>query len=667
MNKKKWIYIGILIVVIAIVSIASFSYAFLTRVDEQHGKINIVAGTLDYKIESDNLENTSITLEASESKEIEITIKSLNTIDSKYQLYTNNVENVDIRYTDEEDPGVGTIDSNGTKTVKVVLENNSDTDKTITFGVQGGFEDKTLTLEDNRLAVVLGDELCVSGTTYNFDYTGNIQEFTPKCSGAYKLETWGAQGGNTNNNGIGGYGGYGVGVTDLQKNTPIYITVGGQGKKAEAQAKVYYGGYNGGGPAQYLSGADCGNYVGSGGGATHIAKVTGTLLNLESNVNDILIVSGGGGGANYTNTGGHGGGFKGNDGIGDSGYATGGTQTAGGIDRNGWNAMFGGGSGANYAVGSIEDGTFFCGSGGGGGYYGGGRGFFNASTSSGGGSGYIGNALLTNKKMVCYNCATSTATNTYTVSNTCVNATATSDCSKTGNGYARITYLGKMKVTFNANGGSVTETIRKVEYGNTIGELPTPILDGKSFVGWYLDSEFTTPVDSTYKAENNITLYALWGTKIDLNLGNRTQGYPSNTAYDITTKRSYTMNTYVVGLAFDNYYSPNAVASSSITNNTITMNSSSGYGIGLPVQLSNGSYVLSANVTLPSAQHAILSAVKYTSDGSSTYTNTSKQGSGKITLTFTIDSTTSYQVLVFTNNGTRIDTIYQNINLYKLD
>ena len=37
-------------------------------------------------------------------------------------------------------------------------------------------------------------------------------------------------------------------------------------------------------------------YISNGGGATHIAKVTGQLKDLSSNLSDILMVSGGGGG-----------------------------------------------------------------------------------------------------------------------------------------------------------------------------------------------------------------------------------------------------------------------------------------------------------------------------------------------------------------------------------
>lgn len=78
-------------------------------------------------------------------------------------------------------------------------------------------------------------------------------------------------------------------------------------------------------------------------------------------------------------------------------------------------------------------------SGGGGGFYGGGA---SAHNGSGGGSGYIGNSLLTNKAMYCYNCEESTEESTKTISTTCAEETPTSNCAKKGNGYARITYIG---------------------------------------------------------------------------------------------------------------------------------------------------------------------------------------------------------------------------------
>ena len=63
--------------------------------------------------------------------------------------------------------------------------------------------------------------------------------------------------------------------------------------------------------------------------------------------------------------------------------------------------------------------------GGGGGLYGGGGGLAD-NADGGGGSGYIGNSLLTDKYMYCYNCTESSDTNTLTYSTLNVSSTAIS-------------------------------------------------------------------------------------------------------------------------------------------------------------------------------------------------------------------------------------------------
>ncbi|MDM5450995.1 glycine rich domain-containing protein [Peribacillus simplex] len=80
-------------------------------------------------------------------------------------------------------------------------------------------------------------------------YTGNVQSFTVPYTGTYKLETWGAQGGNDNLNVSftyhkGGLGGYAEGEVSLTKGETIYAVVGGQGANAPS---VTNGGYNDGG------------------------------------------------------------------------------------------------------------------------------------------------------------------------------------------------------------------------------------------------------------------------------------------------------------------------------------------------------------------------------------------------------------------------------------
>ena len=261
-------------------------------------------------------------------------------------------------------------------------------------------EEYTCKLEFNA---VEREELGYNGPTeWTFDYTGGEQTFIAPMSGTYKLETWGAQGGES-----GGYGGYSSGYISLTSDEKLYVNVGGLGGN-----NLGGGGYNGGGRG-YSAGATCGG----GGGATHIATEQGLLSTFSSKVDDLLIVSGGGGGTCSSKKGGNGGGLKG-------------TGTSPGTQNSGYS--FGQGAG-------VSSGQHMRG-GGGGGFYGGGHGDNNCGF---GGSGYIGNELLTEKSMYCYNCTESSEESTKTVSTTCISETPTENCSKKGNGYARITLIKK--------------------------------------------------------------------------------------------------------------------------------------------------------------------------------------------------------------------------------
>ena len=290
-------------------------------------------------------------------------------------------------------------------------------------------------------------------TTFNFDYTGDEQTFTAPISRMYKLETWGAQGGSHSDEKHGGFGGYSNGVVYLNKDDTIFINIGGSGNINSSSVGVLTdGGYNGGG-ATYADATSFLTYGASGGGATHISLKSGLLSTLENFKNQILIVSGGGGGSNYdtgcnlsTGIGGSAGGYIGERGTSPvannvlltSIFASGGTQLAGGQGaiytenvNNGVSGSFGigGRSGPNSG-------------GGGAGYYGGGGGTrANDDSSGGGGSGYIGNSLLKNKVMYCYNCEESSEEDTKTILTTCAEETPTSYCAKKGNGYARITLV----------------------------------------------------------------------------------------------------------------------------------------------------------------------------------------------------------------------------------
>ena len=364
------------------------------------------------------------------------------------------------------------------------------------------------------------------GKVWDYDYTGGEQTFIAPTTGTYKLETWGAQGGNYDTIKVGGYGAYSSGNKKITQTDKLYINVGGQGT-------VSQGGYNGGGSTDYSGGG--------GGGATHIALESGKLSILENKKNYILIVAGGGGGSGAFNNyvGGAGGGYIGEKAAGSS-PGFGGTQLSGGEISNytgptstsGIKGSFGqGGNGGHeiaYKQGSGAGGSGFFGGSGGGARDGGG----------GGGSGYIGNSLLNEKTMYCYNCTESNETSTKTISTTCTSATPTANCAKQGNGYARITLISsptsitKDKVTISAQ-ESTSQNLKNIAGKSLTCKLKLNKISRaeKAYTGqreWLFnytggEQTFTAPVNGTYKLE-------VWGA----------QG--GNNGSEVTSKFPYTNN-----------------------------------------------------------------------------------------------------------------------------
>lgn len=315
----------------------------------------------------------------------------------------------------------------------------------------------------------------------NFDYTGNEQTLTVPETGYYKLEVWGAQGGGgevvsgggyTKTAGRGGYGAYAVGLSRITKNSNLYINVGGQGKMCNLTGAVCpgSGGYNGGGYAWSDTLANGGQETSGGGGATHVATASGLLSNLESSKQSILIVAAGGGGGGEVSRvsniargeGGDGGGVVGVNG---NDYSPGSPHPQGrGAAYCGKGASFsaGGGNGGGNSTPSVNYNVGFgyfghggeygsriecCGnSGGGGGWYGGGI-SLRGHGGGGGGSSYIGSSKLLSggaviKHSTCFECSSFSQPDSMTSTTSQFSGTAIADYSKTGNGYAKITYLG---------------------------------------------------------------------------------------------------------------------------------------------------------------------------------------------------------------------------------
>lgn len=319
------------------------------------------------------------------------------------------------------------------------------------------------------------------GTKYDFSYTGNVQTFTVPETGKYQLEVWGAQGGSGFNT-TGGKGGYAKGDIYLTKGQVVYIYVGGQGSTPN-------GGWNGGGNGGIDIGA--GQTGGGGGGATDI-RVGGTALSNR------VIVAGGGAGGGRDGATGVGGGYSGTASESyNSGYpGQPGTQTGGGsVYTTSRGATPGSlGQGGNGSTGYNAAG----GGGGGGGYYGGGGGTSTQdhgsgwSAGGGGGSGYIGGVQ-----------------NGVTIAGdtSMPNPNGGTEVGHSGNGFARITFLGSTGGS-GGIGGYTWEEIFGPNWQNYVTQGTPVSTEGQKFTFNYTGSLqiFTAPETGIYTLE-------VWGAQ----------------------------------------------------------------------------------------------------------------------------------------------------------
>ncbi|MBP3635347.1 MAG: InlB B-repeat-containing protein [Bacilli bacterium] len=156
------------------------------------------------------------------------------------------------------------------------------------------------------------EEYYAKNKVIEYGYTGDYQEYIVPESGRYKIELWGASGGNSMANGSigaqGGLGGYTKGEINLEKGQKLYIFVGQKGTDALV-GKDSEASYNGGGLGTWDNHDD--EAAGAGGGATDIRlfQENGMWSNFDS-LKSRIMVAGGGGGASWTTNGGNAGGLN---------------------------------------------------------------------------------------------------------------------------------------------------------------------------------------------------------------------------------------------------------------------------------------------------------------------------------------------------------------------
>ena len=253
---------------------------------------------------------------------------------------------------------------------------------------------------DDESNEIVSNSVTTNSSCLTFGYFKREPVKISLPQGQYKLEVWGAKGGDSTGNGNpssnrgnstvpGGLGGYSRGILSLNKKETVFVFVGEEGRTSNSSdGSTTEGGFpdGGGTKASY-----CSNYhtvPGTGGGSTSIR------IGSDSNYTRVIVAGGGGGASGdcqNASPGGFGGGLNGgncyyNGSLQNLGAGTQTGSTKGvSCDDNGDPGSFGLGAPSKYNSGKHSGG------GGGGGWYGGGGGGYGHHfdcSGGGGGSGW---------------------------------------------------------------------------------------------------------------------------------------------------------------------------------------------------------------------------------------------------------------------------------------
>ena len=105
-------------------------------------------------------------------------------------------------------------------------------------------------------------------------------------------------------------------------------------------------------------------------------------------------------------------------------------------------------------------------------------------------------------------------------------------------------YINSHRVSFDANGGTVSEASRMVAMNSTMGELPIPTRDYYTFYGWYTEQDGGEEItsESVMTSLTDITLYAHW-VQNDVSAWTLATEVPED-AEVVDRKWTYTLTSY---------------------------------------------------------------------------------------------------------------------------
>ena len=193
LHTKRIKYLGVVCVFVLFALILNITYSAFTASTNRNAA-NIIVGELEYATTLNGVSGDTITATANDITKINVGVEALNNMETKYELiYTictdsnctntvSSVEGLTIEYSSRTiDTVKGNVDSNGNKTIRVVITNSTSTTYYIKIGINAGLSFNTLAYQDLITSEYNEEDLTI--VTY---VDGNLSNSFPTTEGEYR-------------------------------------------------------------------------------------------------------------------------------------------------------------------------------------------------------------------------------------------------------------------------------------------------------------------------------------------------------------------------------------------------------------------------------------------------------------------------------------------------
>lgn len=152
--NKQFVIVSFIVLLSLITTVSYATFVYLTR---EYRAADIRFANLMYSMKIDDVPTKQLSVPANSTKTYEIEVNSLNEIKSNYLVYytsTNDLSNVKVMYSNlTTGTGEGKIIGTGTRIIKIVVANDSNTDIDLDFSIKGGYVYNNLSLSNGEYKI----------------------------------------------------------------------------------------------------------------------------------------------------------------------------------------------------------------------------------------------------------------------------------------------------------------------------------------------------------------------------------------------------------------------------------------------------------------------------------------------------------------------------------